>query len=85
METKKHNLLTVKEGAEFLHLQESTIRAWLLQKKLPHVKLGGRVFLRREDLGALLSASFVPAVSPGPHLRRTAVRRKRCAGYDDTA
>jgi excisionase family DNA binding protein len=27
-----------------------TLRAWIYQKRIPYVKLGRRVFLRREDL-----------------------------------
>ena len=55
------DLLTVSESAALLRLQPSTIRKWLLEKRLSYVKLGRRVFLRRADLNALLEESFVPA------------------------
>lgn len=55
------DLLTVTETARILRLQPSTIRKWLLDKRLAHVKLGRRVFLRRADLDALLERSFRPA------------------------
>jgi len=55
------SLLTVAEAADVLRLRPSTIRAWVLHRKLPHVKLGGRVFLRKVDCEALIAASLVPA------------------------
>jgi excisionase family DNA binding protein len=54
-------LLDVPESANLLRLKESTIRAWMLNKRLPYVKLGRRVFLRRCDLRDLISNGFVPA------------------------
>ncbi len=54
-------LLTVAEAASFLRLRPSTIRAWILCRKIPFVKLGGRVFLRRTDVEALIASSVVPA------------------------
>lgn len=54
------DLLTIPETASILRLQVSTIRAWLLQRKLPHVKLGRRVFLRRGDTDLLIEAGIVP-------------------------
>jgi excisionase family DNA binding protein len=56
------DLLTVGEAASMLRLQVSTIRAWVLHRRIPFVKLGGkRVFFRRGDLAALVAASVVPA------------------------
>ena len=57
-------LLTLSETAALLRLKVTTIRAWLLQRRVPFVKLGGRVFLRRTDVQALIDASVVPA-NPG--------------------
>jgi excisionase family DNA binding protein len=56
------DLLTVVEAAGLLRLQVSTIRAWVLHRRIPFVKLGGkRVFFRRADLHALITRSIVPA------------------------
>jgi excisionase family DNA binding protein len=58
------DLLTVREAASMLRLQVSTIRAWVLHRRIRYVKLGGkRVFFRRVDLEALVTASLVPAKS----------------------
>jgi excisionase family DNA binding protein len=54
-------LLTLPEAARVLRLRVSTLRAWILHRKITHVKLGGRVFLRRSDCEALITASIVPA------------------------
>jgi excisionase family DNA binding protein len=35
-------LLRVEEAAEFLNVKPSTIRAWLLRRKLPCVRVGQR-------------------------------------------
>lgn len=59
-------LLTVTEAADILRLKPSTVRAWVLHRKIAYVKLGGRVFIRRVDCEALIAASLVPAASrPG--------------------
>jgi excisionase family DNA binding protein len=52
-------LLNVQEAAAVLRLKASTIRSWLLERRIPFIKLGGRVFLRRRDLDALIEQSTV--------------------------
>ena len=54
-------LLTLPEASAMLRLQPSTLRSWILKKRIAYVKLGSRVFVRRSDLEALIAASFVPA------------------------
>jgi len=63
METasKIAGLMDVEEAAEFCHVKTSTMRSWVLQNRITYVKLGRRVFLRKADLEALISASVVPA------------------------
>jgi excisionase family DNA binding protein len=55
------NLLTVVESAKYLRLKPSTIRAWLLRRRVAFIKMGGRVLLRRSDLDKLIASSIVPA------------------------
>jgi excisionase family DNA binding protein len=57
------DLLGIEESAKFLHIKASTVRAWILYRKIPFVKLGRRVLLRRSDLEKLIVESVVPAVS----------------------
>lgn len=54
-------LLTVAEAAEILRLKISTLRAWTLQRRIEFVKLGGRVFIRRNVVGELVDRCVVPA------------------------
>ena len=57
-------LMDVGETAEMLRLKESTIRAWILKKKIPYVKLGRRVFVRRSDAEDLINTSVVNPAAP---------------------
>lgn len=60
------DLLSLKEAAKELGgTKESggisihTLRVWVYQKRIPYVKLGRRVFLRREDLEAFVNKNLV--------------------------
>jgi excisionase family DNA binding protein len=56
----EHNqLMNVGETAAMLHLKESTVRSWVLKRKIPYVKLGGRVFVRHSDAEDLINSSVV--------------------------
>jgi excisionase family DNA binding protein len=57
------NLVNVAETAEMLRLKPSTLRAWVLRRRIPYVKLGRRVMFRRSDVEALIARSVVPARS----------------------
>lgn len=61
MSERADHLLTLPEAVPMLRVKVSTLRSWVLHRKIPYVKLGGRVFLRRSDLEALIAASVVPA------------------------
>ena len=53
-------ILTVPEAAALLRLQPSTLRAWILQRKIKFVKLGRRaVRFRRADLEAMIAVATV--------------------------
>jgi excisionase family DNA binding protein len=54
-------LLTVKEAAARLRLQPTTIRAWILNRRIQYVKIGGRVFIRSADIDALIDQSLIAA------------------------
>ena len=60
-------LLDVDQAAQFLHVQTSTIRDWILKKKIAYVKLGRRVFVRRQTLEDLIEQSVVPAGQAKAH------------------
>jgi excisionase family DNA binding protein len=54
------DLLTVEEASALLRLKPSTIRAWMLHRRIQFIKLGGRVFLRKRDCLDLIESSLVP-------------------------
>jgi excisionase family DNA binding protein len=54
-------LLNVKEGAQELRVSIHTMRWWIYQRRLPHVKLGRRVLLKREDLENFIERNVVKA------------------------
>lgn len=58
-EVKRMELLDVNEAAQMFRLKESTVRSWILKRKIAHVKLGRRVFLRLCDCQQLIDASLV--------------------------
>lgn len=54
-------LLNLKEGAKELKLSIHTLRAWTYQKRIPFVRLGRGVLLRREDLEELIKKNVIEA------------------------
>ncbi len=48
--SKEKQLLDTKEASEFLGIQKNTLYEWVLQKKIPHVKVGRLLKFRRDDL-----------------------------------
>lgn len=48
------HLLKPEEAAAYLAVSEPTIRQWIWQRRLPVVRLGRAVRLRREDLDAVI-------------------------------
>lgn len=64
-EYEKTELLTIPEASEFLRLKPSTVRSWVLKRRMPYIKLGGRVFFRAADCEAAILAGLRPAVSSG--------------------
>jgi excisionase family DNA binding protein len=63
-------LLDVEQAANFLHIKPATVRSWILKNRVTFVRLGRRVFLRHEDLVALVAASVVPAAQGEPERKK---------------
>jgi excisionase family DNA binding protein len=58
-------LLTVPEVAERLKLKESTIRAWLLRRRLSRVRVGARaVRIPATEIDRIIAEGSVPAREP---------------------
>ncbi len=73
-------LLDVTETAELCHLKVSTIRRWVLGRRLPYVKLGRRVLFRRSDIETLIERNVVPAREPKKMGRRVLFERRGLEG-----
>jgi excisionase family DNA binding protein len=58
--------LTVKEIADRLKLNQQTVRNWIDQEKLPAVRIGRRVRVRRVDLDRVLAQGATVEVEPEP-------------------
>lgn len=58
----KTELITVPEAAAFFRVTISTIRAWVLYRQIPYVKVGRMVRFRRADCENLITARTVEVV-----------------------
>ena len=54
-------LMTVAEIAAVLKLNQQTIRNWIDQGRLPAIRIGRRVRIRRSDFEELLTTAATPA------------------------
>jgi excisionase family DNA binding protein len=52
--TKQKELLSTEETAEFLGISKTTLYEWIIQKKIPHFKVGRLVKFKKEDLDGWL-------------------------------
>ena len=59
-------LLTVPETAALFKVKVSTIRSWVLKKRLPYVKVFGKcIRFRRADMDKLITGRVVAAQPEG--------------------
>jgi excisionase family DNA binding protein len=56
-----NELMDVKQAAALLGLKVSTIRAWLARRRLPFVRCGRAIRIRREALERFITENTVPA------------------------
>jgi len=52
---------TVDQAAEELNLKPITVRAWIAQRRIGHVRLGRAVRIPAAEIQRLLEAGYVPA------------------------
>jgi excisionase family DNA binding protein len=58
----KQNLLTIPEVAQQLAIKESTVRAWILTRRLGRVKVGRRaVRVPASEVDRLIAEGLIPA------------------------
>jgi excisionase family DNA binding protein len=69
----EETFLTVAEVAEMLKLNQQTVRNWIDQGRLPALRVGRRVRIRRSDLERVLEESSITVPgSPGRGTRPSA-------------
>lgn len=56
MTNNLQQLLTMDDVVEGYHIRKSTFYAMVARRELPSVKIGKRVFFRREDLDAYVQS-----------------------------
>ena len=61
---RAESFLTVAEVAEWLKLNQQTVRNWIDQGSLPAVRVGRRVRIKRSDLERLLDEGYQPGTTP---------------------
>lgn len=52
---------TVEQAATELNLSRATIRAWIAQRRLGHVRLGRAIRIPAGEIRRLLESGYVPA------------------------
>jgi excisionase family DNA binding protein len=55
---RDESFLTVAEVAEWLKLNQQTVRNWIDQGSLPAVRVGRRVRIKRSDLDRILAEGY---------------------------
>lgn len=68
-EQKPSKPRTVEQAAEELNVAQSTIRAWIAQRRIGHVRLGRSIRIPASEIQCLLETGFVPARRPADHGR----------------
>lgn len=58
-------LLTLPEGAKTLRIKLSTMRDWVLHRKIPYVKCGRLVRLRQSDIESFIASRTVQPLTDG--------------------
>ena len=53
---------TVEQAAVELNLSKATIRAWIAQRRLGHIRLGRAVRVPADEIRRVLEAGYVPPV-----------------------
>jgi excisionase family DNA binding protein len=51
---------TVEQAAAELNLSKATIRAWIVQRRIGHVRLGRAIRVPVEEIQRVLTAGYVP-------------------------
>ena len=56
-----HNLMTIRETAQFLSVSTSTLYGWVWQRRIPFIKVGRALRFERRDLETFIQSNRVEA------------------------
>jgi len=56
---------TVEQAASELNLSRATIRAWIAQRRLGHVRLGRAIRIPADEIRRVLETGYVPPARKG--------------------
>lgn len=57
-------MLTIEQAANQLGLKPSTLRAWVIRRKISYLKIGRAVRVPEKEIERLIRESTVPAREP---------------------
>jgi excisionase family DNA binding protein len=60
--TTSGDLLTVEQAADYLNITDHFVRRLIRERRIPFLKVGRLVRLRRTDIDEYLASRLVPAV-----------------------
>jgi excisionase family DNA binding protein len=59
----KNKYYNIDEVCRELHLAKPTLYAYVNRKKIPHIKLGGRLLFQKDEITAWLNSMKRPAIN----------------------
>lgn len=54
-------IMTVPEAAKVMRVAEVTTRKWVAERRIPHIRLGSRIMIRKKDVIDFLDKNYHPA------------------------
>jgi len=70
----------VLEAAEQMNVSKHTVRAWLAQRRIGHVRLGRAIRIPAAEIQRLLDRGAVPALDDFRHAPEARVGRRTARG-----
>jgi excisionase family DNA binding protein len=58
----KNRYYNIEEVSKELHLAKPTVYAYVNRKKIPHIKLGGKLLFQKDEITAWLDSMKHPAI-----------------------
>ncbi|MFX0197214.1 MAG: helix-turn-helix domain-containing protein [Candidatus Hodarchaeota archaeon] len=56
-------LFTVEETKEIFRISRSTLYRWVMERRIPYIKVGGRLLFKPNEIDGLLKEKSIRAIS----------------------